>query len=720
MKINIIHGDLFSVSCDAYVNPTDVNLSGSGGLDRLIHARGGLELEQQCARLRKDMEPGKVVMTGGGNLPVKYVLHTACPKCADEAGDSYDLLRECYLAIMLAASSMPDIHHLALPLVGTGIAGYSLSAPFYAGSPHSRTAVTILSAIARFPSEHIHARIPAEITIVCSSEDKFTLLQDTYRWIFGRGISKRERIRGALLGGALGDALGYPVEFKGTPESWLEDFILDSGTGKALISDDTQMTLYTACGLLWGCSRACMKGIGGDMWNYIAFAYDDWCKTQKLFYEKKKMAVSWIRNIPELNARRAPGTTCLSAVEAGCGSVDAPINDSKGCGGVMRIAPIPLYGAANRHWDQKYNATICAETAALTHGHPLGWLSAVALGNILFDIMQNFSLAYSVADTILFLKKNYEDYPDTERMTGLLSHAVVMANMSGYTSSYNLIAEFDITKELGEGWVGEEALAVGLFCVLATQGSGVKQCLQNAVGHRGDSDSTGSIAGQIWGAYFGERSLPEKWLRNLELRQVIAEIADDLTNDCKMSEYSPYYDPAWTRKYLSSDKSSHIPGPQEAPQHFFIQIPWKEEAASSCQVGGYTISVQDGKIYHISKSQEEAHKGSPGFGFTDLHYDAEREAYVESHGWVKMHAGRTVTGCYCNIPFTLLPNHASGTVEIFRETGPNPWIGTVRRRQDEWNNPVEIEFVHAKAGLMLGDLVGLLVMDRSFLRDVLS
>src|SRR5699024_9782669 len=132
---------------------------------------------------------------------------------------------------------------------------------------------------------------------------------------------------------------------------------------------------------------------------------------------KQKMPVSWIRNIPQLNARRAPGNTCLSALEAGGGSIEKPINNSKGCGGVMRIAPVALYGGAHHHWDKKYNARACAETAALTHGHPLGWLPAAALGNILYDIMQNFSLAYAIEDTLLLLREMYGEYPETRRLT---------------------------------------------------------------------------------------------------------------------------------------------------------------------------------------------------------------------------------------------------------------------------------------------------------------
>ena len=94
---------------------------------------------------------------------------------------------------------------------------------------------------------------------------------------------------------------------------------------------------------------------------------------------------------------------------------------------------------------------------------------------------------------------------------------------------------------------------------------------------RGDSDSTASIAGQIWGAYMGEGSLHDKWLKNLELKEVIREIADDLTNDCRMSEYGTYYDAAWVRKYLSGEDGSHLPGPGEMRPMFLCSGPGRRK-----------------------------------------------------------------------------------------------------------------------------------------------
>ena len=720
MKLNIIYGDIFSVRCDAYVNPTDAKLSGSGGLDKEIHLRAGVLLDKECDSLRSKMAIGNTVISSGGDLPVNYILHTACPNCAKD-DSRYSQLANCYENILQAAANKADIHHLAMPLVGTGTAGYSLTGPFYGETSCSLTAVTILSTIFRFHRGNLHT-----VTIVCSSKEKYDLMMDAFQWISGRGISKRSRIRGSLLGGAVGDALGYPVEFQDAAGSYIHEYVLDAKTGKALISDDTQMTLFTACGLLWGYTRSCMKGISGEIWYYIGIAYDDWLKTQRSDYQKAKPAVSWIRNIPELNACRAPGITCLSALLSGGGSLQSPLNNSKGCGGVMRIAPIALYGAANKHWDQVSNARICAETAAITHGHPLGWLSSAALGNILFDIMENFSLAYAVQDTILFLQSKYASYPDTKTMVSLLRKTVSLASAAEKSSAANLMTAYNITQQLGEGWVGEEALAVGLFCALACKNSGFDSCVRNAVWHQGDSDSTASIASQIFGAYWGEAAIPQKWLQKLELRNIITEIADDLTNDCQMGEYSSYFDATWFRKYLSGEDATHAVHPHEQPAHSFIQMPWPEKETNSRTVhkydangkivGTYQILIQSGAILHVAKNKADVQTGSPGFGVVTLKYDPVKQVYAEHHGWVKLHPGRTVTGYYNNQPFRLIPDYSSRCVEIFSEVSPNPWIGTIRRKFNEWGNPIEMEFRTA-SGLQLADLLGMIVSSGNYLRD---
>ena len=132
----------------------------------------------------------------------------------------------------------------------------------------------------------------------------------------------QDKFRGCLIGGAAGDALGYAVEFQNEKqifshygESGICEYQLTNGV--AQISDDTQMTLFTATGLLMGTTRGKMRGIMGSYANYIHHSYTDWLKTQEeRFPLPEEYHYSWLVNVPQLFHPRAPGNTCLTALHS--------------------------------------------------------------------------------------------------------------------------------------------------------------------------------------------------------------------------------------------------------------------------------------------------------------------------------------------------------------------------------------------------------------------
>ena len=140
-----------------------------------------------------------------------------------------------------------------------------------------------------------------------------------------------DKIRGSLIGGAAGDALGYAIEiyheaeiFQQYGKNGITEYELDHHSKKALISDDTQMTLFTANGILVGATRAALRGIVSEPSFYVQKSYLDWLRTQEMSYSKyqsqkaelKQKVFSWLNDVPELYSRRAPGNTCLSALSA--------------------------------------------------------------------------------------------------------------------------------------------------------------------------------------------------------------------------------------------------------------------------------------------------------------------------------------------------------------------------------------------------------------------
>lgn len=339
----------------------------------------------------------------------------------------------------------------------------------------------------------------------------------------------RERFAGCLLGGAVGDALGAPIEF------WsLADIRRQLGPAGATaylpaygrlgaITDDTQMTLFTAEGLLRADNRGRERGLV-DPVSVVHRSYLRWLRTQN---ERPPARLDpddgWLFGQPELHSARAPGNTCLGALSSGrVGSIAAPLNDSKGCGGVMRAAPAGLARA-----DPATAFALGRDLAAITHGHVDGALPAGFLAALVAVLCRGGSLSQAVgaARTRLLAEP---------RHAGTLAAVDAALALSGRAEAPSA----ELVETLGAGWTGEEALAIGLYCALSAHDFAHGVLL--AVNHSGDSDSTGSIAGNILGAALGSAAIPPAWLAQLELRTVIEQVADDLwrhfTGDASMTD----------------------------------------------------------------------------------------------------------------------------------------------------------------------------------------
>lgn len=362
-----------------------------------------------------------------------------------------------------------------------------------------------------------------------------------------------DKFRGCLIGGAAGDALGYAIEFLSESnifakfgKNGITDYLLHDG--KAWISDDTQMTMFTANGLLYGTTRGCTRGIMGTYPSYIAGAYRDWYKTQFDSFEHcdRKFVTSWLMNVPELFQLRAPGNTCLSAIEAGCcGSAEMPLNDSKGCGGVMRVAPIGLYFGDSRMAPLAIDL-MGADAAALTHGNEMGYIPAAMLVHIVRLVSHNdtITLKDAVLDSRTAMQMLFPEAKELPGFLKLIDKAVELSESD--------LADLQAIHRLGQGWVGDEALAIAIYCAVKYEHD-FDKALIAAVNHSGDSDSTGAITGNILGASLGLSGIPKKYIDNLELVDVLTELADDLYYDCPLDEYKQTADPrdiAWEKKYV--------------------------------------------------------------------------------------------------------------------------------------------------------------------------
>ena len=338
----------------------------------------------------------------------------------------------------------------------------------------------------------------------------------------------RSRFRGCLLGGAVGDALGAPVEFldldkivRAYGQAGIRDYAPAYGKLGA-ITDDTQMTLFTAEALLSAHVAGVLQSQEPDFFRAAAGSYARWLMTQEnsRLLSSGNAKASWLLQQKKLFSRRAPGTTCLSALQSSRGKVARAMNDSKGCGGVMRMAPVGMYYAHSlsreRHPERLVSSIFATgnDLAAITHGHPSGRLTAGALAVMVSMIL----VGNSLTNAIHAAKEELRKHPSHKETLAAIEKAQSLAKSRP--------RERGALRELGKGFVAEEALAMGIYCAL---GAGdFEDGIILAVNHSGDSDSTGSIAGNLLGAAAGAEAIPDRWLARLELRSTIEALADDL------------------------------------------------------------------------------------------------------------------------------------------------------------------------------------------------
>lgn len=373
-----------------------------------------------------------------------------------------------------------------------------------------------------------------------------------------------DKIRGSLVGGAVGDALGYPVEFMSLAairgkygKDGITDFELNEKS-KAIVSDDTQMTLFTANGLLFGVTRWATHGALADLPSYVQEAYEEWYQTQTKVKDYNTYHTCWIRDIKELNVRRAPGNTCLSALS----DVDNVNNNSKGCGGIMRVAPVALFLSAENERIAKFNGNpftikqidkYAGDCAAITHKHPLGYLSAAIFVDVLYQLLNaegkiSFDMVCKYVDSALSTLMSIYTSKQEATALGELWYISKRAIELAQRDMEDCVA----ISELGEGWVAEETWAIALYCVLKHLDS-FEDAVVASVNHDGDSDSTGSVCGNLMGVIVGYDGIPEKYKTNIELKNVILAIADDMIHGCYISEYHPAEtadEKKWEQRYI--------------------------------------------------------------------------------------------------------------------------------------------------------------------------
>lgn len=303
---------------------------------------------------------------------------------------------------------------------------------------------------------------------------------------------KRDKFRGCILGLAVGDALGYPVEFIQT----IQDIDAVSGgtldlPSPALFSDDTQMSLCVIQALL-ECDGNHDKFMDGLSKYFVA-----WSKRQK----------------PGSPDRRAPGNSCL----AGCDNLAGGVHwtqsgvESKGCGSAMRSAPIGLYWSGNLlkviEWGR--------DSSLPTHKSDAAMCSAAATAFMTFLAVNDVPVGLWAHEMSLPLSGISEEFTE----------AILKASQAAGERTEPWIALSG--DGVGEGWLGHEAVASALYCAMMCPND-YAAAVRMAARTVGDSDSIACITGAIMGAHLGVKKMPKEWTDKIEARDRLFSMADKL------------------------------------------------------------------------------------------------------------------------------------------------------------------------------------------------
>jgi len=297
----------------------------------------------------------------------------------------------------------------------------------------------------------------------------------------------KHQVQAILFGLALGDALGWPTEFlklSGIKQKYGANGIQEP-PNPAIYTDDTQMTIALTEGLLEAGLDAPidaqMKAIG-------------------------KHFLQW-KHSPENN--RAPGTTVMTGLqryENGTPWREAGLEHSKGCGSAMRVATIGyLY-----QQDEARLYEVAQASGLITHRHPAAIAASIA-GAYLISLVLNGAHDHDYLRKVMTFCDGLSDEFDAAILR--VGHVLGWSN------------EEAALTHIGEGWTGEEAIALALYCVLRYPDDYVA-CVRRAANTNGDSDSIASIAGGIMGARLGLEAIPAAWIERCENRDDLITLGE--------------------------------------------------------------------------------------------------------------------------------------------------------------------------------------------------
>jgi O-acetyl-ADP-ribose deacetylase (regulator of RNase III) len=167
MKPELIKGDITTLEVDAIVNAANSSLMGGGGVDGAIHRAGGPAILEECKKIiarQGSCKTGEAVITTGGRLPAKFVIHTVGPVWNGGKKNEAEKLEACYRNSLKVALAN-NIHSIAFPNISTGIYSY----------PKNKAAQVAVETVKDFLTTHIEIDV---VYFVCFDEENYELYRN--------------------------------------------------------------------------------------------------------------------------------------------------------------------------------------------------------------------------------------------------------------------------------------------------------------------------------------------------------------------------------------------------------------------------------------------------------------------------------------------------------------------------------------------------------------
>ena len=358
-------------------------------------------------------------------------------------------------------------------------------------------------------------------------------------------LQKHMIFRGAMLGMAVGDAMGYTVD-RASLAQIRDDYgpngLLgyDMANGRAEVSSNTQVAAFAANGLLLGLTR----GQTDKLVNYVGLALKEWSRSQQ--FSDPARNYCWLSGVPELKRRRCLDTCMLDALSRGLGTLEEPRYRSDSPTNLTTVIPLALL-SGNLGMTQEELDRMGARMVVLTHGEPEAFLSGAVLTHAMSALLRqpDMGLDALLQETVNAVQLQFgRSFHQTTGIWELLQYARTLAS-----SPY--IAPADAMEQLGCR-TAPEVLA-GVLYACATCGGDFDTAMITAVNHSGRSAAVGAITGAVLGMQQGAQALPEFYLECLEPAHPLIELADDLTRGCPADVMSRLFDDDWDRKYIRCD-----------------------------------------------------------------------------------------------------------------------------------------------------------------------